>query len=330
MKKIAIILPDRYPDYLANTVLDGFRAIEPSGECEVRISPRFIAVGDYHDWELDDESFEEYARRSDLIIFIHAKYTTKALVEKIGLWDKTVVVDGNEVGKDNRYDPDVRKALEEGTYKHLGRIESDLLKRCRRYFRREKPYVDGIIPFPFGIEERFVRYRPGQEKDIDFACIFGQEEFPTLRRDVREAVEGFCSRNGFKCVTSKTRTIFNRDYRNSKSQGKFHEILARTKVGISVGGGGFDTLRFWEILANGCALLTETIDIYEPGSDALRFSRVKEFKDLDAFKARLEEMGQKIRSGELAEMLGDDEYRRIIARHSSERRVRDLLEASFQ
>jgi len=290
IKSIALILPDDNRDYLACTILDGFRALEQTKEFEVRISPRFIADGgaDYSDWELGDEAFIEFAQKADLIIFIHAKYTTKALVEKIGLWEKTVVVDGTEVGKNGRYDQTIRKGLADGTYHGWGEVQYDLLKKCRRYFRREKPYVNGIIPFPFGIERRFVKYAPGQKKDIDFTCIFGQDEYPILRRQVTEALEAFCKKNGFTCKTTKTNSLWNRNLQGAKTQEKFYDILARTKVGISVGGGGFDTLRFWEILGNDCALLTESIDIYEPGSDELKFKRIFEFKDLAEFNTKLE------------------------------------------
>ncbi|MCX6715584.1 MAG: NAD(P)-dependent oxidoreductase [Candidatus Taylorbacteria bacterium] len=328
MKSIAIILPDNSMDYLANTILDGFRAIENSGEYEIRITSRFIAFSDYSDWKLDDAAFIEYAKKSDLIIFIHAKYTTKTLVEKIGMWDKTICVDGNEVGKNNRYDPAIRKGLADGTYQGLGAIQFDLLKKCRCYFRREKPYVNGIIPFPFGIERSFVKYTHGKNKDIDFTCIFGQDEWPPLRRHATELLEKFCAKNGFSCRTSKTTSLLSRNVRDVKVQDKFREILARSKVGISIGGGGYDTLRFWETLANNCVLLTETIDIYEPGSDALKFKRIFEFKDLSEFERQLEALGSIIKTGHIDDYLGIDEYNAILKKHSSEERVRSLIEAS--
>ena len=329
MKKIAIILPDKSKDYIANTVLEGFRAFEHSKEFEVRISPRFIAIADYSDWELGDEAFFEYARAADLIIYIHAKYTVFDLLNKIALWDKTVVVDGHEVGKNYRYDKEIRKALEDGTYERSGGIEWHLLKKCRKYFRREKPYVQGVIPLPFGIENRFIKYRPGVKKDIDFTCVFGQEEYPPLRREVRLALEEFCAKNNFKCSTTKTRSIFNWNFHSMASQAKFHRTLARTKIGISVGGSGFDTLRFWEILANNCVMLTEDIDLYEEGSSALKYKRVFEFKNIDEFKVRLLEMGKLIRSGAINEYLEQNEYERILRDHSCAARVRTIIDNSF-
>lgn len=329
MKKIAIILPDKSKDYIANTVLEGFRTIEHTKEFEVRISPRFIPIANYSDWELDDEAFFRYARAADLIIYIHAKYTVFDLVNKIDRWDKTVVVDGHEVGKNYRYDREILKAIEEERYERSGGVEWGAFKKCRKYFRREKPYIKGIIPLPFGIENRFIKYKAGMKKDIDFTCIFGQEEFPPLRKEVRLVLEKFCSENGFTCMTKKTRTLFDWNFHGLNSQRKFHKQLARTKVGISVGGSGFDTLRFWEILANNCVMLTENIDIYEPGSSALRYKRVFEFKDLDEFKVRLEEMGKLIRSGAINQYLEQDEYERILKDHLCAARVRTIVDNSF-
>ena len=83
MTSIAIILPDKNKDYLANTILDGFRTLDGSGEYNVRISPRFVAIADYSDWELDDNAFIEFAKAAELILYIPAKYTTRELVDKI-------------------------------------------------------------------------------------------------------------------------------------------------------------------------------------------------------------------------------------------------------
>ncbi|MFA6432649.1 MAG: hypothetical protein WCV82_02415 [Candidatus Paceibacterota bacterium] len=331
MTSIAIILPDKSKDYIANSVLDGFRALEHTGDYFVRISPRFIPIADYADWELEEGAFIEFAKKADLILYIHAKYTSRELVDKIGLWDKTITIDGHEVGKDNRYDFTIQKGLLDGTFKSGGSIQQDLLAKCRRYFRRERPYIDGIIPFPFAIEKRFMKYVPGQKKDIDFTCIFGQDEHPLMRRYATEMLESYCAKNGFTCMTAKTNHILlNRDFRNTKSQAKFHDILARTKVGVSVGGSGFDTLRFWEILANNCVLLTESIDIYDLGSDALKFKRIFEFKNLFEFKYQLEELGKLIKSGRIDDYLGQGEYTAILDKHLSGPRVRELVRISLQ
>ena len=329
MKSIAIILPDNNKDYLANTILDGFRALDGSGEYNVQISPRFVAIADYSDWELDDNAFIEFAKAADLILYIHAKYTTRALVDKIGLWDKTVCIDGSEVGYDNRYDAKIQSGLLDRTYRGSGSIQYDLLEKCRRYFRREKPYIKGVTPLPFGIENRFIKCDLGKKKDIDFACIFGQDEYPIMRRYSVEMLEKFCSKNGFICATAKTNSLLNRDFRNTKSQEKFYDILGRTKVGISIGGGGYDTLRFWEILANNCVLLTESIDIYNPNSDELKFKRIFEFKNLFDFESRLEELGRLIRTGRIQDYLGQEEYAVILKKHSSAERVRSIVRNSL-
>lgn len=325
MISIAIILPDNNKDYLANTILDGFRNLDGGDEYNVRISPRFVAIADYSDWELDDNAFIEFAKEADLILYIQAKYTTRVLVDKIGLWNKTVCIDGAEVGYNSRYDAKIQSGLLDGTYQGSGAIQYDLLEKCRRYFRREKPYIKNIKPLPFGIENRFIKYDSNKKKDIDFTCIFGQDEYPLTRRYAVEILEKFCSKSGFVCSTAKTNSLLNRDFKNIKSQEKFHDILGRTKVGISIGGGGYDTLRFWEILANNCVLLTESIDIYDPDDNNLKFKRIFEFKNLFDFKYRLEELGELIRSGRIQDYLEQEEYALILKKHSSSERVRSII-----
>ena len=142
-------------------------------------------------------------------------------------------------------------------------------------------------------------------------------------------LEELCSKNGFTCSTSKTNSLLNRDLRGPKAQGKFHDILARTKVGISIGGAGYDTLRFWEILANNCVLLTESLDIYELGDGELDFERIFQFKNLFEFKYRLEELGRLIKSGQIADYLGQEEYKAVLDKHTSATRVRGLVKASL-
>jgi anaerobic ribonucleoside-triphosphate reductase len=102
-------------------------------------------------------------------------------------------------------------------------------------------------------------------------------------------------------------------------------LLARAKVGISVGGGGFDTARFWEILANNCLLLTESIDIYQSDSKELNYKRVYQFKNLYDFKNQLEKVAGLLRNGydQLSLM---PEYLKILEEHSAKHRVETILE----
>ena len=275
------------------------------------------------DVRLPRAEVEKFAGKADLIILCYGKggTTDVGLVERIHGWPKTVYIDGSETGKDRWRDPEVQMQISTGAYAGTGAPDWRIKKLARLYFRREKPYPDSILPLPFGIETRFTKY-VGVKKDIDFACMFGQDGFPKTRQYVKLLLEKFCKENSFTCHTGTTHIL--PIGKGPISQAKYHQIWARAKVGISVGGGGYDTRRFWEILGNNCLLLTEKIDIYHPGSDELRFARIYEYNNLHDFEYQLEKVGDFLRNGYRQEDL-DREYGEILAKHGTKARVLTIL-----
>ena len=336
--KIAFIPPIGKSDYLANTIIDGILWLKLEGKDIELALPAYEYPCPYDilPYKISDDRFTGFADAADLIILAGGKNATNhALAEKIGRWDKTVFIDGSEPGKDRRYDPKVQADLRAMTYVGYGAIDSAMLSKCALYFRREKPYLSGIVPLPFGIESRYIEgFNPKAEKDIDFSCIFGQEDYPALRKQARKYLEKFCRKNGFTCETGKTRGFDFDDDRKLAGRQAYYDILRRSKVGVSIGGGGFDTARFWEILGNGCLLMTETIDIYgkaPESGDELDYSRIWQFRDIAEFEDRLGEVAAFLKNGydstetrDVAEV----EYRRIIEAHSSKARVIAILEAA--
>ena len=135
-----------------------------------------------------------------------------------------------------------------------------------------------------------------------------------LRRHVRESLEKYCQENNFTCVTKKTKT-----------PEEFYKFLARAKVGVSVGGGGFDTFRFWEILGNNCLLMTEKIAIFEPGSLALDYRRIYQFDDLFDFQTQIDKIGHYLRT-QYSQTDLKDEYETILVEHNSIARVNKIIE----
>ncbi len=311
--KIALITPKQKNDYLTDTILDGLLSVQ---NIEFVYSSNYETALLVKDRNIGRADFMEYTRSADLILFFWGKNNTDLeLANEVNRWNKTIYIDGSELGKNNRLNPDICKAVEQGTYDGLGRIDTDQKNKCALYFRREKPYQDGIKALPFGIESKYSSsYSYQLKKDIDFTCIFGQDIYPILRRDVARYVKKFSRKNGYVCVTDKTR-----------SRQEFYDILGRTKVGISVGGGGYDTVRFWEILGNNCLLMTEKIAIYEPGSKRLDYKRIYEFEDFEGFKTKLTEVASILRNGYDVMDLSD-EYEKIMNEHSSKARVLEILE----
>lgn len=314
--KIAVITPKNKNDYLTETVLDGLLCIKKqNNDLDFKLPKKYPSIVDVYSHTLPDMDFVDYALKSDLIIFMWGKDNTDyELADRINHFEKTVYIDGSEIGKNGRYDLNIQNAILDGTYEGRGKIDLVMENKCALYFRREKPYIRNIIPFPFGIESKYLKYFDQRiKKDIDFFCVFGQDEYPLLRRECGEVLVKFCRENNFNCFVQKT------------DKDNFYKTLSRSKVGISVGGGGYDTARFWEILGNNCILITENIDIYNQGSDALNFKRIYQFKDIQEFEARLKDLGNfLLNSYDQSTMV--DEYVDILEKHSSKSRVIEIIE----
>lgn len=329
MINIALILSPRNGHYTSNTLIDGLFALANEGKVFFKVSANYPAPYDTREVVLPDGAFIEFARSADLIFLPYGKgrrnKEVMELARKVDCWKKTIFIDGSEVGGDRRYDPFITEQIANGSYTENGAIHQKMLTECPLYFRREKPYIKGIIPLPFGIESRYIHFDRSIKKDIDFVCIFGQEEYPKLRKEARLFLEEYCKKEGLVCVTKKTEGFSFDD--NSKKAGRdeYYNLLARAKVGISVGGGGFDTARFWEILANNCLLLTENIDIYQSDSKELQYERIYQFKNLHDFKVELEKVTAFLKKGYDENSLMP-EYLKILEEHSAKRRVEIILE----
>lgn len=326
--KIALITPEHKEDYLTNTIIDGLLALAETGDLNWATPVGYQSYLDFSAHQLERTAFIDFAKAADLIFLCWGKDNTNlSLAIEIDCFDKTIYIDGSEPGGNRRYDQAIQAKILAGDKATRGAIDRELLAKCPLYFRRERPYVEGIKPLPFGIERRYLTaYRPGQEKDIDFFCIFGQTEFPPLRAEVQQSLQKFCQAHNLKCVTEPT-SGFSLSGDKSAGRDEFYQLLARSKVGISVGGGGFDTARFWEILANNCLLLTESIAIYKPGSKELKYQRIRPFKDLIEFEQQLEKMADYLQTEHPKASL-NSEYQEILVQHSTKARVETILTAA--
>ena len=274
---------------------------------------------------LSAEEFFNFSKTADMIILSHGKYgTDTGLIDDLQAWGKTVYVDGSEIGKNKWRDLDLQMQVIRGEFTERGAPDREMQKKVRAYFRREKPYLPGMIPFPLGIESRFMKYYDSSKpKDIDFACIFGQDLYPVTRRYATELTEKFCKENSFVCHTKKTFKLPLIE-RGPYSPDKSYEIWARTKVGVSTGAAGYDSRRFWEILGNNCLVIAERFDLYEPDSDMMNFKRIFQYNNLYDFEYQLKKVGEFLRSGYNQKDL-DAEYQEILKLHSTKARAMTII-----
>jgi hypothetical protein len=103
----------------------------------------------------------------------------------------------------------------------------------------------------------------------------------------------------------------------------YRSLLCRSKMALSVRGGGFDTLRYWEIVASKTLLVSEPPDIviphnFEHGRHAI-FCR-HDLRDLPAIVRRLRD------DDTTRSRMVNAAYRHLLAFHTSERRAAYLLE----
>ena len=104
---------------------------------------------------------------------------------------------------------------------------------------------------------------------------------------------------------------------------EYFQLLSRSKIGLSVRGAGFDTLRYWEIVASKALLLSErpSIDIpdnFEHGKHAV-FCR-SDFSDL------LDLVREYVSDQSARSAIAEEGYRHLLRFHTCERRAERFLE----
>jgi spore maturation protein CgeB len=98
--------------------------------------------------------------------------------------------------------------------------------------------------FPKFANDNFV----DKQKDIDVCCIM------SITSDIRQRLITYLN-----TIKKANWFIQQTEYENKLPKEQYFDILNRSKIGISIYGGGFDTIRFWEILSCKSALLSPYI-----------------------------------------------------------------------
>ncbi len=319
--RLVCLIPPHY-DFLCATLIDGFHQLD------VRLTSSAQSNNSSDEEYVPLDAIAPHCDEADaVLLFSNTAYSTrKEFVRRHGLAHKTVHIDGSDRGW-----PDDWLALR--TYPlcfkrecPTGATDHKLLAAPRslpeRFWRTYGYRVLGqrLMPLPFAAERTYFKYSGAQlERDINVSCTLVPKECNPRRQKINEFVDGL------GIPRSLVGRISSGDYRTSaasSSKDEYFRMLARSKISISHPGLGFDTGRFWEILASRSLLFSPSVQIKMPHP----FVEHTHFVPYST----LEELGER-----LTYFLSHDEertkiaqrgYEHLVMHHTSEQRARYLLE----
>jgi hypothetical protein len=202
------------------------------------------------------------------------------------------------------HDPARVAAMPLRRLRDLTRVESRSLDPLARRRSVATHRSRSIVPLPFGIVD--TGFAPVGARDVDLAFLAS----PTSPE--RERVTNELERlkaEGLRVVMSTTRLPW----------AEYMQVLATSRVAISLRGLGYDTYRYWEIPYAGALLLAETPQIVIPRN--FEHAREAWFAPVDSL------------AGSMRKLLGGDTdaiaaagRARLMSEHSSVRRAETVLE----
>ncbi len=189
-----------------------------------------------------------------------------------------------------------------------GRVAEHLnFNQFAAYFKREKlrgvDYGPDAYPLPFAYDGN--KAIPTWESDRGHPFFWAGHRMFGKRRLYLEAVESH----------------FGWDLNATYAPDDYIDRIRNSRVGLNCFGMGFDTVRFWELPAHGCMLLSERLPIeipcaFEEGKHAAYFDDLPGLiAQVDHYEAHPEVALEVARAG----------HAHFLAHHSNEARARQLL-----
>ena len=273
-----LYLTDPYPDYLADQIYTGLcRVLVPKSVVD------YPSKGIYHDpaqkvWYLPQVQGNVHSeqdimgllkeRHFDMICLSSPRDRSLQILELIasrGYLAPVVIIDGED-------DARIRYWIAERYHARLyfkreyiwvnGKLTrrwKDLNNYFRSFYLNQTGLKRMIFPLPFSIILDSVPKDDALEKEIDVS-FRGIVSSRTSRKRTK-VIELLNSMEG---INIKGHLYTNKDSSNYLSPEEYYQEIRRSKIAISIRGGGFDTYRFWEILACRSLLLSELPDILIP------------------------------------------------------------------
>ncbi|MBI1320754.1 MAG: glycosyltransferase [Candidatus Hydrogenedens sp.] len=184
---------------------------------------------------------------------------------------------------------------------HLG------IPRFEAYFKREMvrfhDYGRDTFPLPFAYAGQLGGNPPWESRNREF--LWAGHRMLGMRRIVLDALEqhmGWTLNEFFETE-------------------KYNRILEDTRVGLNLFGKGFDTVRYWELPAHGCLLVSRRLPIHVPhdfvdGESAVFFESVNELES---------KLRYYLEQTDAAAQIASQGYKHWRAHHTAEARARQFL-----
>ncbi|MGD9725907.1 MAG: glycosyltransferase [Nitrospiraceae bacterium] len=352
-----LYLTDPGPDYLADQIYDGLCAtfgwsnIFDYPHKEIYHEPH-ARTASYpqnpgHHLTAGDAASMIRERRIDLTILSSPRRgALEAYHSVAGQVDgpPVVLLDGED---DGLIRADVADAVGAGLY--FKREYRTTAKSANGEWLRERlPQGDGrldgrVHPLPFSVTAASLSSAAPEERDIDISFVGRASHRKRVRAvNLLRRTTGIRFEGGVYLDASDRRSKLAASWLGiatakllgdprasaSAQAGKlepeqYRSLLRRSKMALSIRGGGFDTVRYWEIVASKTLLISEPPDIviphnFEHGRHAM-FCR-HDLRDLPTIVRRL-------RDDDRARLeMVEAGYRHLLEFHTSERRAAYLLD----
>lgn len=199
--------------------------------------------------------------------------------------------------------------------------------RYKLVFKRElgRAFRDAlsqfVFPLPFAAEARYLSDAE-VVKDLQVTFLANMHTNPwrhSIHQRLRNLqnpaiVSGTTNERAYSTAQPKATAVETPLYR---------QLLRRSQISVSVAGAGYDTARFWEILAARAMLFTQALDIVIPhgftdGVDCVTFGSLDEFDEKLIFY---------MNRPQLVKTIAGRGYERLLAHHTTRARAAQFLEA---
>tara|TARA_Y100000310_G_C20588848_1_gene766893 strand:+ start:145 stop:1092 length:948 start_codon:yes stop_codon:yes gene_type:complete len=204
-------------------------------------------------------------------------------------------------------------------------IDPSMYEACSLYFKRECYQAtlneySKCISLPFAFIKNMEYKSTLKDIDVSFIATHGQYPSSDLRFKVFRMLSNLKQKsnlNGFNVVTELTeRPNYNYSWK------EYMDILYRSRISISMIGGGQDTYRYWEIPVTHTAMIAFKPAIiiennFEHEKDVLFVS------DMDEFKQALNRL---LYDKNLSEALAINAYNHLTYFHLSQHRAQKILD----